>query len=176
MRKTFLMSLLVLACSICSAGNVNPLYGIGYRSNLEFNAGSTFGGKNSIGREFNGALTTSHGYSNGKGFYAGIGTGIVFTPNNYAVFSIPVFADLKYSFRDDAVAPFLSLKAGTEINTDNGSAGLSIAPSVGLDLKRFSVFLKYDFGTGKLSYFSSNSFIEKNYNKHALSVGASYWF
>lgn len=135
----------------------------GYMGNVELGVGFT------TSREMNATILTSHGFTNGKGWYFGVGTGLSYS---YIV-TIPFFADVKYSICDGVVSPFVSMKAGTDISAE--SAGVYCSPSVGMDYGNISILLKYDLATGKIW---SNPFGGEEIwmDKHAFSVGLAIWF
>lgn len=177
MKRFLLLSIgAVLLCIVASAQNENPLYEKGYYGNVELDLGSIVGFKaDAPDRGINAGVLTSHGYSSGYGLYVGAGAGLIFNTEHYSYISIPFFADVKYSFIDNDFSPFVSCKIGTVIN-DELRAGIYCAPSIGADMKRFSVFLKYDCGTGRSSWYSDMKLIEVEYTKHAFSAGVSYSF
>lgn len=135
----------------------------GYMGNVELGVGST------TSRELNTTVLTSHGFTNGKGWYFGVGTGLSYSD----CVTIPVFADVKYSIYDKIVSPFVSLKFGTDITAE--SAGVYCSPSVGMDYRNVSILLKYDMATGKdwSDPFGGEEFLV---DKHAFSVGLALWF
>ena len=83
--------------------NKNLFFNRGYRANIELdwsNGGKGFGFTHY-------GLTTSQGYSFGNGLYLGAGLGAIVEPHDGPssdyFFSLPVFADLKYSFTTGAL-------------------------------------------------------------------------
>lgn len=177
MQRFLLLFIGVVLLSLTAvAQNENALYEKGYYGNIELDMGSTFGFSADVpDRGLNAGVLTSHGYSSGSGLYVGAGAGLIFNTEHYSFVSVPVFADVKYSFLDNDFSPFMSCKIGTVINDEFG-AGVYCAPSAGVDMKRFSVFLKYDLGTGRTSWYSNMKLIEVEYTKHAFSAGVSYAF
>lgn len=174
--RRLLLSLVSIAMLCISTSAQNALYKSGYYGNIELDLGSTFGfSADAPDRGLNAGVLTSHGYSSGTGLYVGAGAGLIFNTEHYSYISVPVFADIKYSFVDNDFSPFVSCKIGTVINEELG-AGVYCAPSVGVDMKRYSVFLKYDCGTGRSSWYSDSKLIKVDYTKHAFSAGVSYAF
>lgn len=93
-------------------------------------------------------VSTSHGYSFGNGLYVGGGIGLYINPVDKGGYStryqIPVFAEIKYSFLDRTVSPFLDLKAGGFYDYTLGGTGYVIRPSIGVDIWRFSISAGWD--------------------------------
>ena len=175
MKRLVLIVLGVAMFSIATSAE-NLLYRGGYYGYIEGDFGSTVDiAVNAPDRGINAGVLTSHGYSSGFGLYVGAGAGLIFNTEHYSYLSVPIFADVKYSFIDNDFSPFVSCKVGTVINDEFG-AGVYCAPSVGVDMKRFSVFLKYDCGTGRSEWMSGYNLIKKEYTKHAVSVGIAYSF
>lgn len=146
MKKTFkitvcTVALLLFASASYAQDGHRFLYGEpGYAGNISF----------AIGKDFiQGAtvdLLTSHGYSFGNGLYLGMGTGLSVIIDGDGVFpAIPIFADMKYSFLDRKVSPYVALKAGVSMDTgyDYLPICLYLAPSVGIDIGRFSISVNY---------------------------------
>lgn len=120
------------------------LYGKpGYAGNISFAIGKDFIQGSTVD------LLTSHGYSFGNGLYLGMGTGLsvnLVSGDGIGTFmTVPVFADMKYSFMDRRVSPFIALKAGVGMYTayDYLPLCLYLAPSVGIDIGRFSIGINY---------------------------------
>lgn len=94
------------------------------------------------------SLSTSHGYSFGNGLYVGGGVGLYVTPieiDGYKTrYQIPIFAEIKYSFLDRTVSPFVDLKAGGFYDYTLGGTGYAIRPSIGVDIWRFSISIGWD--------------------------------
>lgn len=92
-------------------------------------------------------LLTSHGYSFGNGLYLGMGTGLsVNFDGGEGIFTtVPIFADMKYSFMDKKISPYIALKVGVGMYTayDYLPLCLYLAPSVGIDIGRFSIGINY---------------------------------
>ena len=144
-------------------------YGTGYRVNVEVEAGST------LSRFFIGSVLTSHGYNVGNGLYCGVGTGVTANPNEYGNFTIPVFADLKYSFMNKDFSPFVAIKMGTSFYVEDLTAGLMCRPSVGVDIRKCSLSMGYGRYTGTETSISVTSQISKEFTKHSLVVAAAWW-
>ena len=90
------------------------------------------------------ALTTTHGWSDGKGLFVGGGIGV--GADYLGLVTIPVFVQLKYGFMPEkSCSPFVGAKFGgmfsvDEFDTDNS---LMIKPGIGLDFYRFTLELNY---------------------------------
>lgn len=104
-------------------------------------------------------LNTSHGYSFGNGLYVGGGLGVYLTPiemdGHKVRYQVPVFAEIKYSFLNTLVSPFVDLKAGGFYDVTLNGVGYSIRPSVGVDIWRFSLSVgwdhnRYSYGNGRM--------------------------
>ena len=122
------------------------LYGKpGYAGNISFAIGKDFIQGSTVD------LLTSHGYSFGNGLYLGMGTGV--TTNLYAadmggvdaLITIPLFADVKYSFMNKRVSPYIALKTGIGVLSGDVvfPPCLYVAPSIGVDIGRFSLGITY---------------------------------
>lgn len=124
--------------------NKNLYFNRGYRANIELDWSH---GGNGFGIVHYG-LTTSHGYSFGNGLYLGGGLGVMeeqhSSPVSASYFSLPVFADLKYSFINGTVSPFVALRGGMIIGTTHKGFGGYLRPSIGVDIWRFSLTLSYE--------------------------------
>ena len=74
--------------------------------------------------------------------YVGGGIGLYITPvemGGYKTrYQVPIFAEIKYSFLDRLVSPFVDLKAGGFYDYTLGGTGYVIRPSIGVDIWRFS--------------------------------------
>lgn len=159
--------LLVIALSVFSISvfaKGNPLYEDGYRGNVSVESGFSFD------YEFAGSILTSHGYSTGFGLYTGIGVGLNFMPDAVTYLAVPCFIEMKYSFWNSRFSPYVDIKTGCNISVENGSSGLYVSPSVGIDIaERYSIFIKYDYMTTK----DDNEMI---CNKNSISVGFNIGF
>ena len=142
---------------------VNVSYNRGYRADVEL----------SWANKSVWSITSSHGFSFGNGLYVGGGAGFraelsknniaianfaddvidseySYTPesNWNAVYLVPVFADIKYSFMKTLVAPFVSLKGGAIADITNKGIRTFANPAVGLDIARFSLMVGYEYQLG----------------------------
>lgn len=90
-------------------------------------------------------ISTSHGYSFGNGLYVGGGIGLYVMPEPVEMhgskirYQVPIFAEIKYSFVNWLVSPFVDLKAGGFYDYTLGGTGYVIRPSIGVDIWRFSI-------------------------------------
>ena len=115
-------------------------------------------------------ISSSHGFSFGKGLYVGggVGFGAVLTKmeqNTKSIdsngtqqpestwdtkYSIPMFADVKYSFMRSFVTPFIDLRGGAIADITDSGASLFINPAIGVDIARFSHKVGYEHQSGCL--------------------------
>ena len=149
MKKTCKITICIIApllfASVSYAQDGHKfLYGKpGYAGNISFAIGKDFIQGSTVD------LLTSHGYSFGNGLYLGMGTGLsvnLVSGDGIGTFmTVPIFADMKYSFMDRRVSPFIALKAGIGMYTayDYLPLCLYLAPSVGIDIGRFSIGINY---------------------------------
>ena len=93
-------------------------------------------------------LSTSHGFSFGNGLYVGGGVG--FTVETFLNFEdaphylVPLFADVKYTFLNKRVSPFVSARVGGVFNTEYKMNRMLINPMVGINVRHFTVGLGYE--------------------------------
>lgn len=132
----------------------NVGYRTGYRADIELSWDSS--------KCWN--ISSSHGFSFGNGLYVGggVGFGAVLTKMEQntksidsngtqhpestwdAKYSIPMFADVKYSFMKSFVTPFVDLRGGAIADITDSGASLFINPAVGVDIARFSLKVGYE--------------------------------
>ena len=140
----------------CYMTNVG--YRTGYRANVELAWDSSK----------HWSISTSHGFSFGNGVYVGGGAGFGAvlskmeqkamsdnTENNYqpenswnASYSVPLFADVKYSFMRSFATPFIDLRGGAIADITDSGASLFINPAIGVDIARFSIKVGYELQSG----------------------------
>lgn len=109
-------------------------------------------------------ICSSHGFSFGNGLYVGGGAGFgaVLTKMEQntksidsngtqqpesawdAKYSIPMFADVKYSFMESFATLFIDLRGGAIADISDSGASLFINPAVGVDIARFSLKVGYE--------------------------------
>lgn len=159
----------LLVCSLSHAQNFADRKG--YQGNVELELGYVTG-TNAL----DAAVLTTHGYNTGDGWFFGAGTGLRVTPNHYALFSVPVFADVRYGFCHGQVRPFVDMKVGTEINAEDLTAGLFVSPSFGVMINRYSVSIKYGFSNGVIDLAQGPMIQRYSYNTHTISVGLAVAF
>ena len=159
----------LLLSSISNAQNLGDRKG--YQGNVELELGYVTGTN-----AFDAAVLTTHGYNTGSCWFFGAGTGLRVTPNHYALFSVPVFADVRYSFCNNQVRPFVDMKVGTEINLEELTAGLYISPSVGIMINRYAISIKYGFNSGATDLVQGPLYQRYDYNAHTISVGLAVAF
>ena len=133
---TLALALGVLSVDAQTKGYVD--YERGYRADI---AVST-----SISEQY--TLSTSHGFSFGNGLYVGGGVG--FTAETFLNFEdaphylVPLFADVKYTFLNKRVSPFVSARVGGVFNTEYKMNRMLINPMVGINVRHFTVGLGYE--------------------------------
>lgn len=139
MRKIFTTLALVLGVLSVDAQTKDYVdYERGYRADI---AVST-----SISEQY--TLSTSHGFSFGNGLYVGGGVG--FTAETFLNFEdaphylVPLFADVKYTFLNKRVSPFVSARVGGVFNTEYKMNRMLINPMVGINVRHFTVGLGYE--------------------------------
>lgn len=140
----------------CYMTNVG--YRTGYRANVELSWDSS--------KCWN--ISSSHGYSFGNGLYIGGGIGFSAaltkadknakssnTEGAYqpefkwdAKYYTPMFADVKYSFTESFVTPFIDLRGGAIADISDSGASLFINPAIGVDIARFSLKVGYEHQLG----------------------------
>ena len=128
--------------SVSAQGKNNLLSDRGYVGNVGLSVSAGYG----VGAD----LFTSHGYSFGNGLWVGGGTGLSF-PSPYDLF-LPLYSEIKYSFlADRRVSPFLSARVGGMTNFEDSV--MILAPEIGVDIGRVSIFLSADFkAVGAIRY------------------------
>lgn len=89
------------------------------------------------------SISVSRGYAFGNGLYLGTGIGIDHMSggidNHKNSIFIPIFADIKYSFINRKVSPFVGFKGGVLCDCTSSGIGYMLMPSIGLDLWKFSI-------------------------------------
>ena len=139
MKKFFMTLALALGVLSVDAQSKDYVdYERGYRADI---AVST-----SISEQY--TLSTSHGFSFGNGLYVGGGVG--FTAETFLNFEdaphylVPLFADVKYTFLNKRVSPFVSARVGGVFNTEYKMNRMLINPMVGINVRHFTVGLGYE--------------------------------
>ena len=146
----------------------------GYWGNLEAEGGVLLcggGGGSNIG------VSTVHGGRLGHGVAMGLGVGFYVDINNfYYAVNVPVFLETKYSPLKSGKSPFVSLRTGFSV-TDNLDTGFYLAPAVGVDIGRLSIFARYGFNLFPTSVdisfpeLDANITTTANIKTHTMSVG-----
>ncbi len=151
-------------------------YNPGYWGNIEAHAGAMFGGGSDIG------VSTTHGFCIGHGLAMGIGTGLYYDlAESYYVITVPIFLETKYSPLRQIYSPFVSLRTGFSIN-DLYDTGFYLSPAVGIDYKRFSLFMRYSFNlcptkvSISIPEMDINTNAVANIKSHSMSVGFAFNF
>lgn len=145
MKKVILTVLLMAFAVVAFAQTSNSSYKKGYKADVELGTKIYSGkGKGCY------MVTTSHGYSFGNGLYVGGGLGIGVETfgmlyNADARICVPIFADVKYSFMNRLVSPFVSLKTGGYYDYTQCGIGYFVRPAIGVDIWRFSLNVGADY-------------------------------
>ncbi|MGI5847573.1 MAG: hypothetical protein ACOX5T_06075 [Candidatus Cryptobacteroides sp.] len=136
MRSIFILFLALTSLFASAQTSSNHLYSEGYKSNVQISA--MFHDSQMIS-----TLSTSHGYGFGNGLFVGGGTGIIYNPTyGNGVknrIQIPIFGEVKYSFLNKKVSPFVDLKAGGLFDYSAYGVGYVLKPSVGVDFWKLSL-------------------------------------
>ena len=139
-------------------------YERGYRADIALST--------SISEQY--SITTSHGYSFGNGLYVGGGVG--FTAETFLNFEdephylVPLFADVKYTFLNKRVSPFVSARVGGIFNTEYRMNRMLINPMVGIDVRHFSIGLGYEL------QHNFKGLIENKASMHNVRLSVGYTF
>ena len=168
----------VLAGMVLSSAqeNKNPSFNRGFAGNVE--AGVLF--NEGFAGEY---VNVSSGYNILPGLFAGVGIGIknqrFNTPLNVKSVLVPTFVQLRYSFLNKSVSPFIDLKGGLisdyspslkdmpEGFRDSG-CGHFFRVGIGVDYKRFSFYVGDDWS--QISYSTASR------NNYAWTFGIGYKF
>ena len=119
-------------------------------------------------------LSTSHGFSFGNGLYVGGGVG--FTAETFLNFEdaphylVPLFADVKYTFLNKRVSPFVSARVGGVFNTEYKMNRMLINPMVGISVRHFTVGLGYEL------QHTFKGVIENSASMHNVHLRVGYTF
>ena len=145
----------------------------GYWGNVGLNGGTLLSGGSNIG------FSTVHGGRLGHGVAMGIGAGLYLDVQElYYVYNVPIFLETKYSPMKSGLSPFVSLRTGFSI-TDSLATGFYLSPAVGVDLRRFSLFIRYGYNLFPMSADVSFPDLDMNINTkaylhaHSLSLGVA---
>ena len=140
MKKNFTISLIALMMSVifCNANaqSKNASYERGYAPNIEVGATVV----TDLGTMP--SFSTTHGYNFGNGLFVGGGTGMAFSKwDRNGIknrITVPVYADIKYSFMNKLASPFVELKAGGVFDCSAVGIGYMLRPTIGVDVWKFS--------------------------------------
>lgn len=88
------------------------------------------------------AFSTSHGYSFGNGLFIGGGAAFEYAKSDKKYIT-PVFAEARWSVTDHTVSPFIDARVGYMI-IDSHPNSFYFAPTIGLDIWKFSTFIGWD--------------------------------
>lgn len=176
MKKCLLILVVALFAVTYSADAQKRKYSYykpGYWGNIELNGGALLSGGSNIG------VSIVQGARLGHGVAMGIGAGMyIDVQEMYYVYNIPVFLETKYSPMKGGMSPFVSLRTGFSV-TDYLATGFYLSPAVGVDLRRFSLFVRYGFNLFPMSADISIPDLDMDINTkvhlktHSLSLGAA---
>ena len=186
---TFL--LLLTVAQNASSAQENRMYKTGFYSDVSVSTGVSFGAMTrweatATGREVDGvtdvpvSVMLSGGWCFGNGLYAGIGTGVSWNIaldfESMADLLWPLYAEVRYTFADRKVSPFVGLSVGL-CSIDGFKymkfPGPYLAFTAGVSLShRWSVFGKVSYG--KCYY--ERPLVHKEGFLLPVTVGASYAF
>lgn len=176
MKKTLLILMVALVTFVTDAEAQRAKYSYhrpGYWGNIELNGGALLSRGSNIG------FSTVHGGRLGYGIAMGIGAGLYLDVHElYYVYNVPIFLETKYSPMKGAMSPFVSLRTGFSI-TDNLATGFYLSPAVGVDLRRFSLFIRYGFNLFptmadiSIPDLDINLSTKAHFKMHSLSLGVA---
>jgi hypothetical protein len=176
MKKSLLILIIALFAVTYSAEAQKTKYNYykpGYWGNIELNGGALLSEGSNIG------FSTVHGGRLGHGVAMGIGAGLyVDVMELYYVYNVSIFLETKYSPMKSGLSPFVSLRTGFSI-TDYLATGFYLSPAVGVDLRRFSLFIRYGFNLFPMSAdisipdFDMNLSTKVHLKTHSLSLGVA---
>lgn len=176
MKKSLVILIIALFAVTYSADAQKRKYDYykpGYWGNVELNGGALLSEGSNIG------FSTVHGGRLGHGVAMGIGAGLYLDVQElYYVYNVPIFLETKYSPMKSGLSPFVSLRTGFSI-TDYLATGFYLSPAVGVDLRRFSLFIRYGFNLFPMSAdisipdFDMNLSTKVNLKTHSLSLGVA---
>lgn len=164
----FLCCVAVLASTMISSaqGNNNPSFTRGFAGNVE--AGVLF--KDGFAGEY---VNVSSGCNILPGLFAGVGIGIknqkFHSLSDVNSFLVPTFIQLRYSFLNKSISPYIDLKGGLisdyspslkdmpEGFRDSG-CGHFFRVGIGVDYKRYSFYVGDDWSQVSYSTSSRNSY------------------
>lgn len=176
MKKSLLILIVALfvgTYSVEAQKRKYDYYKPGYWGNVELNGGALLSEGSNIG------FSTVHGGRLGHGVAMGIGAGLYVDVQELCyVLNAPIFLETKYSPMKSGMSPFVSLRAGFSI-TDYLATGFYLSPAVGVDLRRFSLFIRYGFNLFPMSAdisipdFDMNLSTKVHLKTHSLSLGVA---
>lgn len=176
MKKTLLILMVALVTFVTDTEAQRAKYSYhrpGYWGYIELNGGALISEGSNIG------FSTVHGGRLGHGIAMGIGAGLYLDVHElYYVYNVPIFLETKYSPMKGGLSPFVSLRTGFSI-TDSLTTGFYLSPALGVDLRRFSLFIRYGFNLFPMSADITIPDLDIHYNTkahikiHSLSLGVA---
>ena len=183
---------LIVTASVSLSAQENRMYRTGFYADVSFSTGVTFGAMTrgeatATGREVDGimdipvSMMLGGGWCFGNGVYVGIGTGLLWDIaldfESMADFIWPLYAEVRFTFADRKLSPFVGLSAG--ICSIDGFdymtfPGPYLAFTTGVSLSQhWSVFGRLSYGK---CYNQSPPVVYKEGVLLPLTIGASYAF
>lgn len=164
----FLCCVAVLASTMISSaqGNKNPSFTRGFAGNVE--AGVLF--KDGFAGEY---VNVSSGYNILPGLFAGVEIGIknqkFHSLSDVNSFLVPTFIQLRYSFLNKSISPYIDLKGGLISDYSNSmkdmpqgfqdsGCGHFFRVGIGVDYKRYSFYVGDDWSQVSYSTASRNNY------------------
>lgn len=164
--KKFIVAIALVATVMSAQAQTKDYvnYERGYRADIALST--------SVSEQY--SITTSHGFSFGNGLYVGGGVG--FTAETFLNFEdaphylVPLFADVKYTFLNKRVSPFVSARVGGVFNTEYKMNRMLINPMVGIDVRHFTIGLGYEL------QHAFKGVIENKASMHNVRLSVGYTF
>ena len=161
LKKTAILIILSLVClSAFGQDYLNPSYRQGFAAEVE------------AGYICKGAYTNfSLGYNIIHGLYAGLGSGVEYfyfeAKWKKSVF-VPTFVQVRYSFLNKKISPFIDFKAGVVGDFTSRGTGHFFRPAIGMEYRRVGL---------KVGYYWSNMTYENDTTGDDLcTIGLIYRF
>lgn len=118
------------------------------------------------------AFSTTHGYQVNPYIFAGIGAGINYYTSPDA-WSVPIFADVRGTFLNNSITPFIDLKIGYSILD---AEGFYLSPSIGCRIRNFNISVGYELQKVDLQFSLAGYHVEskETCGGIALKVGLDF--
>lgn len=76
-------------------------------------------------------ISTTHGFQINPRIFVGGGVGLNFISGSDSFAFVPVYADFRFTFLRSRITPYLDLRGGTCLNTEEGQVDPYVAPTFG---------------------------------------------